>query len=130
MKLLDANFILRFLLDDHPLQSIAAKKVLEANNETLLLHDLAVAEIVWVLTSVYKLEKKDIAEKIYHLLRLKSILSNKSLLIRSIYFYRNFTISFIDAYFAAYSEQEKLEGIYSFDKDLDKIKEVKRFEPK
>ena len=130
MKLLDANFVLRFLLKDHPLQSQAVKEVLESKNETLLLQDLAVAEVVWVLTSVYKLSKEDIAEKIYNLLSLNSIFSNKSLLIRVLYFYRNFNISFIDAYLTAFCEQEKLEGIYSFDKGLDKIKLVKRFEPK
>ena|SRR3989344_3881929 len=129
MKLLDANFVLRFLLKDHPLQSQAVKEVLESKNETLLLQDLAVAEVVWVLTSVYKLSKEDIAEKIYNLLSLNSIFSNKSLLIRVLYFYRNFNISFIDAYLTAFCEQEKLEGIYSFDKGLDKIKQIKRFEP-
>lgn len=130
MKLLDANLILRFLLKDHPSQSQAAKRVLESKNETLLLQDLAVAEVVWVLTSVYKLSKEDIAEKIYHFLSLNSIFSNKSLLIRALYFYRNFNISFVDAYLAAYAEEKKLEGIYSFDKGFDKIKQVKRFEPK
>lgn len=129
MKLLDANLILRFLLKDHPLQADAAKKILETKIEALWLSEMTVAEVVWTLTSLYKLTREDIVEKIYGLLNLNSIYSNKELLIRTLYFYGNFNIAFIDAYLAAFCEQENLEEIYSFDKGLDKIKSVKRFKP-
>lgn len=129
MKLLDANFILRFLLKDYPIQAEAVKKVLETKSEALFLSDMVVAEVIWVLTSFYKLTREDTAEKIYALLSLNSIYSNKALLTRALYFYRNFNIAFVDSYLTAYCEQNKLEGIYSFDKGLDKIKWVKRFKP-
>lgn len=130
MKLLDANFILRFLLKNPPLQAKATKKVLETKTEVLFLSEMTVAEIIWVLVSLYKFTREDTVDKIYGILKLNSIYSNKELLIRALYFYRNFNIAFIDAYLAAYCEQNKLEGIYSFDKGLDKIKEIKRFVPK
>ncbi|MBI2334198.1 PIN domain-containing protein [Candidatus Daviesbacteria bacterium] len=130
MKLLDANVILRFLLKDHPEQSPAAKKILENRDEMLLMTDVVLAEVIWVLNSLYQLTREEIADKIYQLLNLNSIYSNKELLIRALYFYRNFNISYIDAYLAAYGEQNELEGIYSFDKGLDKIKSVRRLVPK
>lgn len=130
MKLIDANLIIRFLLKDHPIQSPAAKQLLKNFQENLLLTDVTVAEVIWLLTSYYKFSKEEAMESLYPILNLPNIDSNKSILIRALYFYRNFNIDYIDAYFAAYTEEKKLEGIYSFDKDLDKIKEVKRFEPK
>lgn len=129
MKLLDTNVIIRFLLKDHPTQSPASKILLENSPEDLILTDVGLAEIIWLLTSFYKLPKQHVAEKIYNLLKVNSLIVNRPLIIRTLYFYRNFSLDFIDAYFAAYSEQENLEGIYSFDKGLDKIKSIKRFKP-
>lgn len=129
MKLLDTNFILRFLLKDHPTQSPTAKKIFETRGEMLFIADTVIAEVIWVLTSFYRLAKEEAANKIYQLLNLNSVYSNKDLIIRTLYFYRNSNIAFIDAYLAAYAEEEKLEGIYSFDKGLDKIKSVKRLKP-
>lgn len=129
MKLIDANVIIRFLLKDHPIQSPAVKKILKNFQENLILSDVAVAEVIWLLTSYYNFSKEETIEKIYPILSFPNIESNKSVLIRAFYFYRNFNIDYIDAYLAAYTEDSKIEGIYSFDKDLDKIKEVKRFEP-
>lgn len=126
MKLVDTNVIIRFLLKDHAIQSPAAKKLLENLEENLLLTDVAVAETIWLLTSYYKLSKEEAVEKIYPILNLPNIDCNKPVLIRALYFYRNFNIDYIDAYLAAYSEEENLEGIYSFDKGLDKIKDIKR----
>lgn len=129
MKLLDTNVIIRFLLKDHPTQSPASKTLLENSPENLVLTDVGLAEIIWLLTSFYKLPKQEVVEKIYNLLKVSSLIVNKPLIIRTLYFYGNFSLDFIDAYFAAYCEQQKLEGIYSFDKGLDKIKSVKRFKP-
>ena len=129
MKLIDSNLLLRLLTNDDPTQAEAVEKLLKFSPEPIFLPDVTVAEIVWVLSSFYRLSKEEIIEKIYILLSSRNIDCNKALLLRSLYFYRSFNIAFIDAYLAAYCEQEKLEGIYSFDKDLDKIKEVKRFKP-
>lgn len=127
MKLIDTNILIRFLLKDHPIQSPAAKSVLSNFQKNLVLTDVTFAETIWLLTSYYKLPKEEVVETIYPLLNFPNIKSNKAVLIRALYFYRNFSIDYIDAYLAAYSEEEKMEGIYSFDKDLDKTKEVKRF---
>lgn len=130
MRLLDTNIITRFLLKDHPKQFIAASNLLKDLEQDLLLTDVTIAEVIWLLTSHYKFSKEQVVEKIYLILNFPNIKNNKSVLIRSLYYYRNFNIDYIDAYLAAFAEEENLEGIYSFDKGLDKIKEIKRFEPK
>lgn len=129
MKLLDANLILRFLLKDNLNQFKSAEAIFENPEESLYLSELVVAEVIWVLTSYYNFSKEEAGKKIYYLLKLPTIETNQPLLIRTLYFYNNFNINFIDAYLAAFCEQNNLEGIYSFDKGLDKIKSVKRLKP-
>ena len=128
-KLIDSNLVIRFLLQDHPNQSPGASKLFYNKDETLYLTDIVIAEVIWVLTSFYKIPKEDVIEKIYTLLDLPNTISNRTLLVRALYLYRNFNIAFIDSYLLAYCEGEKLEGIYSFDEGLDKVKTVKRFKP-
>ncbi|MDP3733513.1 MAG: PIN domain-containing protein [Candidatus Daviesbacteria bacterium] len=128
-KLLDANLIIRFLLKDNLIQAAAVKKLLSETTEDLIVTDLTIAEVVWVLQSVYKLPKQEVIEKVLSLLEINKLIVDYILLTNSLLIYKDHHISFVDAYLAAYSEQNKLEGIYSFDKDLDKIKSVKRFKP-
>lgn len=128
-RLLDANIILRFLIKDNLPQFESAQKLFHSFNENLVLPDLVLAEVVWTLHSVYKLTKQEIIEKLLELLELKNLTANFHLLTNALLLYRDYNISFIDAYLIAYCEQNKLEGIYSFDKGLDKIKSVKRFRP-
>jgi len=127
-KLVDTNLIIRFLLNDNQKQADAAKKLF-SSSEKLYLTDLVLAEIVWVLTSVYNFPKVDIAQKLQNLLNLNIFKSNKRLLNQALQLYEQFSISFVDAYLASLVLEKNLEGIYSFDKGLDKIKSLKRLEP-
>ncbi|MDP3732967.1 MAG: PIN domain-containing protein [Candidatus Daviesbacteria bacterium] len=128
-KLIDTNLIIRFLIKDDPDQFEAAQKLFSSLEENLILPDMVLAEIVWTLHSVYKLTKQEIIEKLLKLLELKNFTANFQLLTNSLLINRNYNVSFVDAYLIAFCEQNKLEGIYSFDKGLDKIKSVKRFKP-
>lgn len=129
-KLVDTNLLLRFLLKDNLAQFEAAKELITQSYGDLILPELAVAEVVWVLQSVYKFKKEEVIEKIFELLKLRSLVTNFSLLNDTLIIYQNHHISFVDAYLVAYCKYYKLAGIYSFDKDLDKIKEIKRLAPR
>lgn len=128
--LVDTNLIIRFLIKDELPQFESAQKLFSSLDKNLILPDMVLAEVVWTLHSVYKLTKQEIIEKLLKLLELKNLTANFQLLTNALLIYRDYNISFVDAYLMAYSEIERLEGIYSFDQDLDKIKSVKRFEPK
>lgn len=130
MRLIDSNLLLRLLTNDNPKQAEKVEGLLRSTPDPIFLPDVVIAEIVWVLSSFYKVPKEEIAEKIFKVLSFRNIRSNQALLIRALYFYRTMNLSFIDAYLAAYTEKEGLEGIYSFDKGFDKIESVKRFVPK
>ncbi|MGD9412288.1 MAG: hypothetical protein PVJ54_10535, partial [Desulfobacterales bacterium] len=66
----DTNFLLRFYLDDIPAQSAKAKNMVQAAKDgfLLLVTDLIViCEMVWVMESYYRLDKKQISEKMTNL---------------------------------------------------------------
>lgn len=128
-KLIDANLIIRFLIQDDPVKAGGVQKLLKNSKQPLILTDIVLAELVWTLSSHYHLPKKEISDKLQSLLALNAIESNQQLLSQSLEYYRTFNIDFVDAYLVATAENQKLQGIYSFDKDFDKIKTVKRFEP-
>lgn len=128
-KLLDTNLVIRFLLKDIPNQAEAVRKILASDEEELVLTDVALAEIVWVLTSYYQLPKTDVVDKLLDLLTLDTIHANKQVLYKALFLYKSLNIDFIDAYLAAFAEDGGIESIYSYDKDFDKIKFLKRKEP-
>jgi uncharacterized protein len=128
-KIVDANLLIRFLLNDIPAQAKAVEKLLQNQKEELILTDVTVAEIIWVLTSYYEIPKMQVVEKMRQLLSIQTIQANKKLLAKAFLFYDIYNIAYIDAYLVAYSMEDKLEGIYSFDQGLDKVKILKRFEP-
>jgi predicted nucleic acid-binding protein len=127
-KLLDANLIIRYFLDDDHAKADAVEQLL-ASGEELWLPDVVIAEIVWVLASYYKLSRFDIAERIESLISLKNIKANKLLIFTAISYYCEFNLDWVDAYLAAYARENRLAYIYSYDQDFDKLKQIKRVEP-
>lgn len=124
----DANVIVRFLTKDNLTQALAVQKLLENSKDKIILSDVIFAEVVWLLTSYYKISKQIVIKLLKDLLDLPTIQSNYFLLIKALYFYENKNIDYIDGYLAALSE-EGSKTVYSFDRDFDKIKTIKRIEP-
>lgn len=129
MKLIDSNLLIRFLFNDVPAQSTLVKKLLKSSSELLILTDVVFAEVIWVLTSFYKLPKAEVTNKLLDILTIESIQANKNLLYRALIKYQDNNIDYIDGYLAAFCEVGEHEGIYSFDEDFDKLKTIKRLIP-
>lgn len=125
----DTNVFLRFLLNDHKTQSPAANKLFKEAGKgkiALITSSLIVTEMVFTLDSFYKLSKQEIIEKIHAIMFFEGLeITEKNILIQAIAFYEKKSIDFIDAYSAAFALENKI-GVCSFDRDFDKIKEVKR----
>ena len=128
-KLLDTNLLIRFLLNDNPKQSAAVQSLFETTPDELVLTDVSVAEMIWLLTSYYQLPKDDVIDKVKQILTLGVINANKSVLSKALSLYQSINIDYIDAYLAAYCEEENLSSVISFDRDFDKIKSIQRTEP-
>ena len=127
--LLDTNLLLRFLTSDDPKKAKAVANLLKTLKDPLMVTDLAFAELAWVMASFYDFDKEQIINKLASILNFKKIRSNKKLLRKSLSIYAAHNIDFIDAYHAAYASLKSFDVIYSYDKDFDKVKGVKRIEP-
>jgi predicted nucleic-acid-binding protein len=123
-KLVDANVILRFLLKDDVLLYQKAVDVIEEAERgeyQLILESLTVGEIVWVLKTVYKLDRVSISSAVLELLREKYMVSDdKNRLLKSLEYFGKLNLAFADCWLLAGREKNKI-GIVTFDKKLGRI---------
>ena len=131
MNFLDTNIILRFVLQDHPIYSPKANFILDKINqgEDVYTSWLVIFETIFVLLHTHKLNKAEITEKLLPLLCFETLhIENKSLVKKTFGYFVQKNVSFADAYSVALMEKKKLKKIYSFDRDFDKIPQIKRLE--
>ncbi|MEA3498187.1 MAG: PIN domain-containing protein [Campylobacterota bacterium] len=116
MILLDANYILRFLLKDNLEMYNISKECIVNNNCTISSEVLA--EVVFVLLKVYKVEKEDISKSLVDILRHDSIVMNdKNTIIKSLEIFENKNLDFVDCILCAKSKRYTVK---TFDKKLNK----------
>lgn len=121
----DTNIFIRFFADDMPEQTKISKKILKGLLEDkyeLYVCNLVFAEIVYVLESYYKLDKKDILDKMFAILKFKNlVVENKSIIVEALEIYNEKNIDFTDAYMACHARKAGCNRLFSFDKDFTKI---------
>jgi len=127
-NIIDTNLIIRFLVNDDPQKAARVKKVLQESKTANVLPDLVIAEIIWVLSSYYELDKVSIISKIRALIHVKTVDCNKALLDQALANWEKYNISFVDAYLVSVAKLKSL-NIYSYDLKFDKVDGVTRIEP-
>ena len=132
MPLVDANVIIRHLTNEPPDQAERATRLLTAVARLeieLRIEEVVLAEVVWVLTSFYKMPRGEISAGLLDLLGEEGIVAvDKDGLRAALILFSERNIDFADAILAARSLQSG-ERIYSFDRDFDRIPGVVRLEP-
>lgn len=128
-NVLDTNTLTRFLTFDDPRKALAVKRLLENSDEDLLVPDVLLAEIVWLLGSFYKQTRKDIVEKLNILLSIGVLQINREIILQTLNNFSKYNISWVDAYACALVQLGQAGGIYSYDRGIDKVPDVKRLEP-
>ncbi len=126
--LIDANIIIRFLLQDHPSLFIKAKQLFdraERGEIYCYFDEVTLAEVIWVLISVYKMKREDIIDKLELLLVQEWIVNiRKHTMLRALAFYRMNTVNYIDCWLIAVAEEKHI-SLETFDiklkKQIDKI---------
>ena len=125
----DTNIFVRHLTGDPPAQAAAASRYLAAANEVLL-EDLIVAELAYVLESVYKVPRADIAMSLRAVLAFPAIrTADPELLSRTVEVYDVNGVDFAEAYLIASAERSGVGVIVSFDRSIDRVGTVRREEP-
>jgi predicted nucleic-acid-binding protein len=116
MKIIDANIVLRYLLEDHQELSAKANEII-TNNQVVLMIEV-VAEVVYVLSGVYNVPREEIAEVIIEFGTLDNItFKNKLITINALQNFSNCNLDFIDCVLLSYNMLRNYE-IFSFDKKL------------
>ncbi len=125
----DSNVLIRHLTGDPPDQAERATAFLREAEE-LVLVDLVVAEIVYVLESVYEVERDRVAELVRACLGFPAVtVADRLLLLRTLELYEHYRIHFAESYLAACAELSAVGAVVSFDRGLDRVETIQRLEP-
>lgn len=92
--------------------------------------DLVAAECVYVLESVYEVDRYDVAELMRSVVGFKAVkVEDETVLYHTLELYEQHNVGFADAYLAACAEHSGIGRVMSFDRDIDKIPTVQRIAP-
>ena len=113
--LIDANVIIRVLLNDDFEQAALANQIIQKGAYTL---PEVLDEVAYVLKRVYKIEKNEIVKNLYDILEEIEI-KDFDVMRRAIEIFSKNNLSFVDCILIAHHEINHVE-VFSFDKALNK----------
>lgn len=129
----DTNLFIRFFTGEPAGQAQESKKFLiqvsEGKHE-LFICDLVIAEIIYVLQSVFNLRKTAVVEKILAIAEINNaVIEHRWIVLKALDLYEEKNIDFIDAYIASHLAKNKCCAVFSFDSDYKKIDFIERIIP-
>ena len=131
--LLDANVLVRFLVQDDPRQSAAATALLEKAERrevVLMLEAMVVAEVVYVLLGRYGRSRGEVSSVLLSIIQNVGVDTlERDVITDALQRFAAVNVDFSDAWMAARAAQLG-HAVASFDRDFDKFKDIRRFEPK
>jgi len=124
MQKIDANVVLRYILNDHENFSPKAKEIIEKNIVEVPIEVLC--EVVFVLTGYYKIDRQNVVTVLKRFFeQTQCTLPHQEAVLKALEYFGKNNLDFVDCILAGYAEVEK-EKIYTFDKKLKKlINEIK-----
>lgn len=121
---LDTNVVVRFLAKEPPAMAHRAERLLakaQAGEIAFRLTPIVVAEIVWVLRTIYGRESREIAATLGALLRADGIVTEqRDTLLEALDLMAERRVAFPDA-FIAVSARQANEPVCSFDRDFERL---------
>lgn len=129
----DTNVLIRLLTDDPLAQAQAAEATLDAagtGQVMVILTDVVIAELAYVLTSVYELRHHQAADRIRAVVDLPGVhVADPEVVRAALTLWSVRKIDFADAYLAALAASTADAGVLSFDRDFDDVEDVIRIDP-
>lgn len=117
--MVDANIVLRYLLDDHVEFSAQAAVILE--QEKVVLPIEAACEVVYVLQKVYAVNRAEIQQLLTDLLNEALVAMEKpEVFVKALEYYGSSTLDFVDTLLCAYHSVEG-QTIFTFDNKLNQF---------
>ena len=112
----DANYILRYLLNDNPEMANIAEQLFL--NEQVFIANEILAEVVYVLLGVYEISKIEVVDKLISLINTETIFTdNEPIIIEALTIFKNQSLDFVDCLLCSYSQ---IDEIKTFDKKLNR----------
>ena len=116
---LDANVVLRLLLNDVAEQHKAALELFHGASGQFAVSDTAIIEVVFVLCRAYGFTRVQAQEAIEGLMKLRELNLNRILFEKALpLFVKHTGLSFEDCCLAIYAELGDVEPLWTFDKKL------------
>jgi predicted nucleic-acid-binding protein len=122
-SVVDANAIVTLLIGRERVQFERARAFFEEVREGAhfaYLPTAVVAECVYVLTKVYQVPRDETAAKLLLLLDYRGIIPESAAIRQALTLYRSHKVDFVDALVVAVA-QERGYGVFSFDRDLERL---------
>ncbi len=137
MRFLDTNVILRYLTRDDEAKAQACYRLFQRAkqaDEELFTCEAIVTEVVYVLSSPrapYRLSHEEIRDRLLPILTLRGLKPpQKRVYIHALDLYAASPfLDFEDALAVAHMKQRRITEIVSYDRDFDRVAEVRRIEP-
>ena len=126
MPVVDTSVILRLLTMDDENKAKRFLSYLKVNRVVLV--DMVFAEVAWTLSTYYKFPKNNVLSGLRLLITNSQITFDRQLLEQTLSLYERHNIKFIDCYLSA-SALHTDGQILSYDKDFNRIADLKRVEP-
>jgi predicted nucleic-acid-binding protein len=119
MRFVDANVILRYLLDDDPSLAEKAAKILEQGQVHVPFE--VMAEVVYVMQGVYKISRQEISTVLTQFVMLPNVSTNSEpVLIEALRIYSGKGLDFVDSLLCSYSGIDGVQ-VETFDRKLKKV---------
>ena len=113
---IDANVILRYILDDETDMAETAARIIQNGAKTL---PEVIAEVVYVLAKVYKASREDINAYI-ETVSSEIEMDRRDVILYAVRLFGETRLDFVDCILIAYHRIDKA-AIFSFDKKLNRI---------
>ena len=118
---IDTNILVRIITRDDEKQSQIALDYVSNSSTPFVINHIVICELVWVLESAYKYDKKQIIKALECILKVKQFLILEKNSVRSaLKLYAETTIDFSDALIGYVNKEEGCEFTITFDKATSK----------
>jgi len=133
MKGLDTNVVIRYLVQDDPIQSAIATHLIEqecSETERGFICHIVLCEVIWVLKTCYKLPKSNLVEIIQTLLEIRQLsLQEPQVVWESFQIYQYSNADFSDVLLSKVNQLNGCKYTVSFDAKAANLPEVVKLGP-
>jgi len=116
----DTNFIIRYLLGDDPVMFAQTKEIFDQVKDgqvSLMVEQTVFTEVIFVLSSFYKVPKNKIVQVLSELLTYKGVNSEKEVLALTLTYYSKYNLHIVDCLLLAKAKITDI-PVLTFDQKL------------